>query len=163
MECLFKILNLYCIIDIVLNFELSLWIGDKIMVGKKRLEEILNNFSNARIAVVGDVMLDDYIFGSVDRISPEAPVPVVNVKKETFVLGGAAEVLNNLNSIHGALLRMNRSIQSEGTFGTIKWNRSYIRARRRGLKSLFLEFGMISCGFNLHKLHLKRMAFRSAA
>ena len=49
------------------------------MVGKKRLEEILNNFSNARIAVVGDVMLDDYIFGSVDRISPEAPVPVVNV------------------------------------------------------------------------------------
>ena len=74
-----------------------------------------------------------------------------------------AEVLNNLNSIHGALLRMNRSIQSEGTFGTIKWNRSYIRARRRGLKSLFLEFGMISCGFNLHKLHLKRMALRSAA
>ena len=74
-----------------------------------------------------------------------------------------AEVLNNLNSIHGALLRMNRSIQSEGTFGTIKWNRSYIRARRRGLKSLFLEFGMISCGFNLHKLHLKRMAFSSAA
>ena len=51
-----------------------------------------------------------------------------------------AEVLNNLNSIHGALLRMNRSIQSEGTFGTVKWNRSYIRARCRGLKSLFLEF-----------------------
>ena len=74
-----------------------------------------------------------------------------------------AEVLNNLNSIHGALLRMNRSIQSEGTFGTIKWNRSYIRARRRGLKSLFLEFGLISCGFNLHKLHLKKVALRSAA
>lgn len=74
-----------------------------------------------------------------------------------------AEVLNNLNSIHGALLRMNRSIQSEGTFGTIKWNRSYIRARRRGLKSLFLEFGMISCGFNLHKFHLKKAALRSAA
>ena len=74
-----------------------------------------------------------------------------------------AEVLNNLNSIHGALLRMNRSIQSEGTFGTVKWNRSYIRARRRGLKSLFLEFGMISCGFNLHKFHLKKVALRSAA
>ena len=74
-----------------------------------------------------------------------------------------AEVLNNLNSIHGALLRMNRSIQSEGTFGTIKWNRSYILARRRGLKSLFLEFGIISCGFNLHKFHLKKVALRSAA
>ena len=61
------------------------------------------------------------------------------------------------------IVRMNRSIQSEGTFGTIKWNRSYIRARRRGLKSLFLEFGMISCGFNLHKFHLKKVALRSAA
>lgn len=74
-----------------------------------------------------------------------------------------AEVLNNLNSIHGTLLRMNRSIQSDSTFGTIKWNRSYIRARRRGIKSLFLEFGMISCGFNLHKFHLKKVALRSAA
>ncbi len=70
------------------------------MVGKKRLEEILNNFNNAKIAVVGDVMLDDYIFGSVDRISPEAPVPVVSVKRESFVLGGAANVLNNLSSLN---------------------------------------------------------------
>jgi len=44
------------------------------------------------------------------------------------------EVLNNLNSTKGALLRMNRSIQAEGAFGTIKWNRSYKRARRKGLK-----------------------------
>lgn len=69
------------------------------MLNKNRLQEILNNFQNAKIAVVGDVMLDDYIFGNVDRISPEAPVPVVNVKKESFVLGGAANVLNNLNSL----------------------------------------------------------------
>ena len=74
-----------------------------------------------------------------------------------------SEVLGNLNSIHGALLRMNRSIQAEGTFGTIKWNRSYIRARRRGLKSLILEFGIISCGFNLHKFHLKKVALKSTA
>ena len=74
-----------------------------------------------------------------------------------------SEVLGNLNSIHGALLRMNRSIQAEGTFGTIKWNRSYIRARRRGLNSLFLEFGIISCGFNLHKFHLKKVALKSTA
>lgn len=74
-----------------------------------------------------------------------------------------SEVLGNLNSIHGALLRMNRSIQAEGTFGTIKWNRSYIRARRRGLNSLFLEFGIISCGFNLHKFNLKKVALKSTA
>ena len=67
------------------------------------------------------------------------------------------EVINNLESAHGSLLGINRSIQAEGAFGTIKWNRSYIRARRRGLKQLILEIGMISCGFNLHKYHLKKM------
>ena len=65
------------------------------------------------------------------------------------------EVLSNLNCIHGALLRMNRSIQAEGAFGGIKWNRSYTRARRRGLDGLLLETALISCGFNLHKFHLK--------
>ena len=67
------------------------------------------------------------------------------------------EVLDNLNSTHGALLRRNRSIQAEGAYGSIKWNRSYVRARRRGLKELFLEIGMICCGFNLHKYHLKKL------
>ena len=66
------------------------------------------------------------------------------------------EVLNNLNSTHGSLLRMNRSIQAEGAYGTIKWNRSYTRARRRGIKGLNLEIAIISCGFNLHKYHLKQ-------
>ena len=72
------------------------------------------------------------------------------------------EVISNLECVHGALLRMNRSIQAEGAFGTIKWNRSYVRARRRGLKQIILEIGMISCGFNLHKYHLKK-AYREAA
>ena len=66
------------------------------------------------------------------------------------------EVLNNLNSTQGALLRMNRSIQAEGAYGTIKWNRAYTRARRRGIKGLNLEIAIISCGFNLHKYHLKQ-------
>lgn len=77
------------------------------------------------------------------------------------------EVLSNLNCIHGALLRMNRSIQSEGVNGIIKWDRSYTRARRRGIKAVNLEIGLISCGFNLHKYHLKKTAvetaFKSAA
>lgn len=71
-----------------------------------------------------------------------------------------AEVLANLNCIHGALLRMNRSIQAEGAFGTFKWNHGYKRARRRGLNSLVLKLTMISCGFNLHKYDLKRQAKR---
>lgn len=73
------------------------------------------------------------------------------------------EVLDNLNCIHGALLRMNRSIQAEGAFGGIKWNRSYTRARRRGLEGLLLETALISCGFNLHKFHLKSQAKLLAA
>ena len=63
------------------------------------LKTILDNFKNIKIGVVGDLMLDDYIYGSVDRISPEAPVPVVNVLEEKFVLGGAANVVNNLASL----------------------------------------------------------------
>ena len=68
------------------------------------------------------------------------------------------EVLDNLNSIHGALLRMNRSIQSEGTYGEIKSNRGYERFRRRGINKAILEIALISCGFNLHKYHLSRLA-----
>lgn len=68
------------------------------------------------------------------------------------------EVLSNLNSIHGALLRMNRSIQAEGTFGGIKGNRGYRRIRRWHLRRVELEIGLISCGFNLHKYHLRKQA-----
>lgn len=73
------------------------------------------------------------------------------------------EVFHNLNSTKGALLRMNRSIQAEGTFGIIKWNRAYTRVRRRGLKSVILEISMISCGFNLHKYHLNKQTSQFAA
>lgn len=73
------------------------------------------------------------------------------------------EVLTNLRSIHGALLCMNRSIQAEGVFGSIKWNRSYKRTFRRGLKGVLLEFGLICCGFNLYKYHNKIKAARKAA
>ena len=70
------------------------------------------------------------------------------------------EVLGNLNCIHGALLRMNRSIQAEGAFGEIKWNRAYTRARRRGISGLLYEISMISCGFNLHKFHLRNLRIK---
>ena len=66
------------------------------------------------------------------------------------------EVIDNLESIHGALLRMNRSIQAEGTYGVIKWDRAYKRVRRRGLKAVIFEFTAICCGFNLYKYHLKK-------
>lgn len=66
---------------------------------KERLEEILDGFKNLKVAVIGDMMLDDYLIGTVERISPEAPVPVVSIKEERFVLGGASNVVNNLATL----------------------------------------------------------------
>ena len=73
------------------------------------------------------------------------------------------EVLENLQTELGARLRTNRAVQAEGAFGSIKWNRAYTRARRRGIQGLLLEIAMISCGFNLHKYHLKKLAASLAA
>lgn len=67
----------------------------------KRLKELFENFSGKRIAVLGDLMLDRYVWGSVSRISPEAPVPVLEVENESARLGGAANVANNIKSLGG--------------------------------------------------------------
>lgn len=61
--------------------------------------KLIENFKNIKIAVIGDLMLDEYVMGKVERISPEAPVPVVKVLKEKFVLGGSANVVNNLSTL----------------------------------------------------------------
>ena len=96
-----------------------------------------------------------------EKCSKAKDNPTIRLNKELSAFH--EEVLNNLNCIHGALLRMNRSIQAEGTFGGIKWNRSYTRAQRRGLDGLILETALISCGFNLHKFHLNSLAKRLAS
>jgi rfaE bifunctional protein kinase chain/domain len=67
----------------------------------KRLIKIIERFPRTRTLVVGDVMLDHYVWGSVSRISPEAPVPVVSVTKENVLLGAATNVVNNIHSLGG--------------------------------------------------------------
>jgi len=62
----------------------------------QRAREILDHFEGKKILVIGDVMLDEYVWGKVSRISPEAPVMVVDAESHTFVPGGAANVVNNL-------------------------------------------------------------------
>src|SRR6058998_1632254 len=64
-----------------------------------RAEQILAGAANARVLVVGDAMLDHFIWGSVARISPEAPVPVVDFERENFMPGGAANVARNLAAL----------------------------------------------------------------
>ncbi|HBC46902.1 MAG TPA: D-glycero-beta-D-manno-heptose-7-phosphate kinase [candidate division Zixibacteria bacterium] len=68
-------------------------------MNKTKISKLLANFPKSRIAVLGDIMLDRYLWGNVERISPEAPVPVVNVNKETTNLGGAANVAANVRAL----------------------------------------------------------------
>ena len=70
-------------------------------LSRSRLSQILKTAENQRILVVGDLMLDQYLFGRVRRISPEAPVPIVELENETFVPGGAANVARNLGALGG--------------------------------------------------------------
>src|SRR3954469_7994725 len=65
-----------------------------------RVRQILDGASQTRVLVIGDVMLDHFIWGSVARISPEAPVPVVDFERESFMPGGAANVARNLTALH---------------------------------------------------------------
>jgi len=64
-------------------------------------QEILNNAKDKRVLVIGDLILDEYIEGSSTRLSPEAPIPVVNVSGTKYVLGGAANVAANIVSLGG--------------------------------------------------------------
>ncbi len=67
----------------------------------KRLIQFIERFPRTHILVVGDVILDHYVWGNVSRISPEAPVPVVNVTRESLLLGGATNVVNNIHALGG--------------------------------------------------------------
>ncbi|HAS17192.1 MAG TPA: hypothetical protein DCR39_04705, partial [Nitrospiraceae bacterium] len=64
----------------------------------------INNFQNTTVAIIGDIIADHYIWGKVERISPEAPVPIVDVNKENFMLGGAGNVANNILSLGGSII-----------------------------------------------------------
>jgi len=67
----------------------------------ERAEALVEQFSRQRILVVGDLMLDRYVYGTVERICPEAPVPVVDVTEERWMPGGASNVARNVRSLSG--------------------------------------------------------------
>ena len=89
-------------------------------------QALLQGIQGKRVAVLGDVMLDEYLFGEVNRISPEAPVPVVHVQRERAVLGGAANVAANLKAV-GAEPLLVGSLQMDGAG-------QRVRALLRGLE-----------------------------
>jgi D-beta-D-heptose 7-phosphate kinase/D-beta-D-heptose 1-phosphate adenosyltransferase len=71
------------------------------LITPKRVLQLLGRFKDCRILVVGDLMLDRFIWGEVERISPEAPVPVLRITSEGFRLGGAANVIHNIRTLGG--------------------------------------------------------------
>ena len=73
-------------------------------LSQTKLESLSNAFSKARIAVIGDLMLDRYLFGSVSRFSPEAPVPILDIHRDELRLGGAANVANNIHTLSATAL-----------------------------------------------------------
>jgi len=70
-----------------------------VSISESRRNRIFKDFKNKKIAVIGDLMLDRYLWGTVARISPEAPVPVVEIDSEATRLGGAANVVHNLSTL----------------------------------------------------------------
>ncbi len=69
------------------------------MLTLKRINEICSRFVGKKILVYGDIIVDRYIFGDVERISPEAPVPVLKVRSEELRLGGAGNVAANIDQL----------------------------------------------------------------
>src|SRR3989304_1307810 len=72
-----------------------------IIIYSMNFASLLNNFKKKKILVVGDLILDRFIWGRVERISPEAPVPIVEVTGDSYMLGGAANVASNIVSLGG--------------------------------------------------------------
>ena len=73
-------------------------------LNRSRVEQLLSQLAGKNILIVGDVMLDEFIWGKVGRISPEAPVPVVEVIEETYRLGGSGNVAANIQALGGTPL-----------------------------------------------------------
>ena len=111
---------------------------------RERFSEVIARFPRVKVLVLGDFMLDEFVWGKVSRISPEAPVPVVNIERQSFVPGGALNVANNIRTLRGVVFpcgvigkdlygrMLLREVRREGieTGGMI-----YDRARRTTLKT----------------------------
>ncbi len=89
-----------------------------------RYIDIIKKFGNSKIMVIGDFILDQYIWGKVDRISPEAPVPVVDVIKENFIAGGALNVGNNIKSLGASVIPC-------GVIGRDRVGRNFLKIVKR--------------------------------
>ena len=93
-----------------------------------------------KIIVIGDVMIDWYLHGESSRISPEAPVPVVNFKESKFQLGGAANVANNLKHLY---IYFVNSLNHTGKDTLIKIPSNLVREKHFNKSNIYLEFSPV--------------------
>lgn len=101
----------------------------------KHLKEIVHKFNRANVLVIGDLILDEFIWGNVDRISPEAPVPVVWAKRRSFMPGGAANVASNIRALDGNVCLV--GVVGKDTNTDILL--SEIKKRKISTKGIFIE------------------------
>ena len=102
-----------------------------------RAQQLIRGFRKARVLVVGDLMLDEFIWGKVSRISPEAPVPVVWVQSDSVMPGGASNVANNVRALGG-------NVELAGVVGTDTWGARLLgelRKRQIGTTAVLREAG----------------------
>ncbi len=92
---------------------------ESLKIQLSKLKESFGKLNQIKILVIGDLILDEYLFGSVDRISPEAPVPVVWVRKENHTLGGSGNVIQNLSAIGVSSIVMGR-VGTDNACNTLK-------------------------------------------
>jgi D-glycero-beta-D-manno-heptose-7-phosphate kinase len=104
-------------------------------ISRVRLEEVLEAAGRTRVVAVGDAMLDEYLVGDVERISPEAPVPVVRVRERRYALGGVANVAQNVVAA-GAECVLVAAIGDDGAGAQLTAMLSAIGVPKRGLLSV---------------------------
>lgn len=102
---------------------------------KEKVASILEGIKGKQVLVIGDIMLDEYLWGSVERISPEAPVPVVKVERQSFALGGASNVASNALSL-GAKPVLVGMVGKDDAGRKI---RSLLRKKGMGDKGIFVD------------------------
>lgn len=103
----------------------------------ERGEELLTRLQGNKVLVVGDLMIDEYIWGGVTRVSPEAPVPIVGITNETLRLGGAANVANNILSLGG-------QVEVCGVLGDDqmgRWIKSDLKGKNVGTRGIISSSG----------------------
>jgi len=96
-------------------------------ISSRQLKTYLRRFSDTKILVLGDLILDHYIWGTVNRVSPEAPVPVVHVSSESYRMGGAANVYHNIVTLGG-------QVELCGVIGNDSYGKQIVKDIRKAAK-----------------------------